>query len=433
MSEPRTYDPVIRPQLPEGSCLVVGLGVSGLSAARQLSALGRRVVAVDSGSPEGSDTLGDFGVEVHTGVDGVELLGSTDFVVKSPGVPREAPVVAAALAAGTPVLGELEVGWRLLENPFIAVTGTNGKTTTTELLAQIYRDASLPVETAGNIGRPVCDLPNNIDSEATVICEASSFQIEDAPTFAPECGILLNLAPDHIGRHGSFDAYREAKLGMFRRQGEGQFALSGPSVDFELPGGARKYRVPLPDLEKIGDQIALQGAHNKENALIATQAALLMGVDPTSVTRTLATFTGLAHRMELIAVRRGVTFVNDSKATNVAAAVAALSSWDGGVRLLLGGSEKGESYEALTPAISASCAKVYANGPNAAVFAAAAEAAGVETASFATLDEAFAAALEDASGGETVLLSPAAASFDQFSNYEERGEHFRSLVAGVAS
>lgn len=429
MDKPTTYQLVPRPAVPAGDCLVVGLALSGQAAARLLAAHGRRVVGVDRAAPEGSDTLGDFGVEVHVDCEGTEFVADADFLVKSPGVPRDAPVVAAALAAGKPVIGELELGWRMLLNPFVAVTGTNGKTTTTELLGQIYRDAGLAVAVAGNVGTPVCSLVENIDPSATVICEASSFQIEDAPEFTPECGILLNLAPDHLSRHGSFEAYCAAKLGMFAGQGPGQFAVRGPSVELELPGDGRSYRVPAPDLAEIGDAIAMQGAHNKENAVVATQAALLMGVDPQSISRTLATFTGLPHRMELIAVRGGVSFVNDSKATNVAATAAALSSYDGSVRLLLGGSDKGEDFAPLAAAVAGSCAAIYLSGDTAAQLEIALGGSGVPLRRFVTLDEAFAAAVGEAQPGETVLLSPAAASFDQFKSYGHRGDHFRQLVA----
>jgi UDP-N-acetylmuramoylalanine--D-glutamate ligase len=426
-----TFESVPRPPIPTGSYLVVGLGKSGQSAAKLLIALGHRVIAVDSGSPAGSDTLGDFGAEVHLNTDGVEFVDEIDNVVKSPGVPQEAPAIEAAKAEGKNVFGELELGWRLLPNPFIAITGTNGKTTTTELLGQIYRDAGLPVAVAGNVGTPVCELVENIDPEATVICEASSFQIEDAPEFAPECGILLNLAPDHLDRHHTFENYRDAKLAMFAGQGPGQFAVTGPSIDFEVPGEGRKYKVPAPNLDAVGDSIAVEGSHNKENAVIATQAAMLMGVDPLSIAGTLATFPGLPHRMELIGVWRGVKYVNDSKATNVAATLAALGSYSGSAHALIGGSPKGEDFSALRDAVDRSCAAVYLNGATAPELAVALEGAAVPVHSFATLDEAFAAASAAAQQGQTVLLSPAAASFDQFKNYEARGERFRELASAL--
>lgn len=433
MLEGTTYELVPRPAVPAGTYLVVGLAKSGQSAAKLLAARGHRVIAVDSRAPGGTDTLGDFGVEVHLNSDGVEFVDEIDVLVKSPGVPQEAPAVEAARAEGKQVFGELELGWRLLPNPFIAVTGTNGKTTTTELLGQIYRDAGLPVAVAGNVGTPVCDLVDNIDPAATIICEASSFQIEDAPEFTPECGVLLNIRPDHLDRHHTFETYRDAKLSLFAGQSAGQFAVVGPSVDSSIPGEGRKYKAPPVDLDAIGDSIAMPGPHNKENALVATQAAMLMGVDPLSVSRTIATFSGLPHRVELVTVKRGVSYVNDSKATNVAATLAALGGYDGSARLLIGGSDKGESYDELRPAVEASCAAVYLNGDTAGALATALDGASTPVTTFATLDEAFAAAAADAQQGETVLLSPAAASFDQFKNYEARGDHFRELATALES
>ncbi|MGK2878124.1 MAG: UDP-N-acetylmuramoyl-L-alanine--D-glutamate ligase [Solirubrobacterales bacterium] len=427
-----TYELVPRPAVPAGAYLVVGLGRSGQSAAKLLSALGHRVIAVDSGAPDASDTLGDFGVEVHLQTDGSEFVDEIANLVKSPGVPQEAPAVEAAKAEGKNVFGELELGWRLLPNPFIAITGTNGKTTTTELLGQIYRDAGLPVAVAGNVGTPVCDFVENIDERTTVICEASSFQIEDAPELAPECAVLLNLAPDHLDRHNTFGAYREAKLGLFAGQKQGQFAVTGPSIDFEIPGDARKYRVAAPNLDVVADSIAMEGSHNKENAVIATQAAMLMGVDPLSIAATLATFPGLPHRMELIAVKAGVKYVNDSKATNVAATLAALGSYEGSAHALIGGSPKGEDFADLRAAVDAACAAVYLNGATGPELAAALADAAAPVRSFASLETAFAAASEAAAPGQTVLLSPAAASFDQFKNYEARGERFRELVTALA-
>jgi UDP-N-acetylmuramoylalanine--D-glutamate ligase len=428
-----SFTRVERPGLPEGDALVVGLGVSGQSAAKLLCALGRRVIAVDNCSPPGSDTLGDFGAEVHLNTDGSEFVDQVELVVKSPGVPQEAPAIAAARAAGKPVIGELELGWRLLPNPFIAVTGTNGKTTTVELLRQIYADAGLPVALAGNVGTPVCDLVENVSHDATIVCEASSFQLEDSPEFTPECGVLLNIAPDHLDRHHTFNDYRDAKLTMFAGQQEGQFAVIGPSVEGEIPGAARKYRVPAADLAQIGDSIALQGPHNKENALIATQAAMLMGVDPLSISRTLASFAGLPHRMQLIGANNGVAFINDSKATNVAATRAALEGFASNAHLLLGGSPKGEDYSPLKSAIEQGCAAVYINGANAEELQTALKDLKTPISSYETLDQAFAAATAAAKPGETVLLSSAAASFDQFANYGDRGQRFCDLFAALAA
>src|SRR3954454_12195365 len=224
-------DHVTRPPLPQGPYLVVGLARSGQAAAEMLREHGE-VIGVDSGRPEVEQ---DF--EVHLGSDAVELLDRVATVVKSPGVPQEAPVISAALERGMPVYGELELAWRLLRNRFVAVTGTNGKTTTVELLGAIYRAAGLPVAVAGNVGTPLSSLVGHVEPDVTIVCEVSSFQLEDADTFAPECAVLLNLEEDHIARHGSFDAYRDAKLRIFANQGPDDVAVAPVGID--IPGRAR--------------------------------------------------------------------------------------------------------------------------------------------------------------------------------------------------
>lgn len=429
MSEPRYERVLPRPELPEGDYLVVGLARSGAAAARLLASRGARVLGADSGRPEGVDTLGDYGVDAHVEADGVALLEDPiRTVIKSPGVPNEAPAIVAARERGLTVIGELELAWRLLDNPFIAVTGTNGKTTTTELLGAIFEKAGMPVAVAGNIGTPPSELVDSIDPEAIVVCEASSYQIEDSEFFTPECGVLLNVQPDHLDRHGTLEAYRQAKLKMFARQNNGQFAISGPDVDFELPGDGMKFRVTTAGFANNG-KIALKGRHNIGNALTAAHAALLMGADPAAVDETLATFKGVEHRMELVATKNEIDFINDSKATNVAAALAALDSFDGDAVAILGGSLKGERFGDLRAAVERSCAAVFVNGAAAEQLAEDLAGAGPSVARHATLEDSFAAAVQVAKPGQTVLLTPACASFDQFKNYEERGAAFKRLVA----
>src|SRR5919201_1617623 len=228
-----------RPSLPPGPYLVVGLARSGTAAALALRARGEEVIGCDAGTPE-TERLSEAGVEVHLETSGTELAARARTLVKSPGVPQEAPVIAAARQRGTPVMGELEIAWRLIANEFIAVTGTNGKTTTTELIGHIHREAGLPVAVAGNIGTPLSSLVGRVDPAATVVCEASSLQLEDSVAFAPEAAVLLNIAPDHLDRHGSMDAYTRAKLQAFARQGNDDVAVAPTALGVEDLGGCAR-------------------------------------------------------------------------------------------------------------------------------------------------------------------------------------------------
>jgi UDP-N-acetylmuramoylalanine--D-glutamate ligase len=410
----------VRPPLPPGPYLVVGLARSGVAAARMLRDHGD-VLAVDSGRP---DVPAD--VEATLESDGLDLLERAACVVKSPGVPNEAPVVAAALARGVPVLGELELAWRLLPNRFVAVTGTNGKTTTVELLGAIWRAAGLPVAVAGNVGTPLAGLVGSLDAGATIVCEVSSFQAEDAPEFAPDIGVLLNLTPDHLDRHGSFEAYRAAKLSMFARQTPDQVAIAPAWI--ELPGAARRLdfgELPLPPAE-----VLLRGPHNFENATAAAAAARAAGVLDDAIAAALRTFAGVPHRLEEVATVDGVLYVNDSKATNVSSAARGIESFFSGVHAILGGSLKGGGFEGLREVVAERCRACYLIGEAADRLAADLAEAGVPLRDCGDLDTAFEAARAAAEPGEVVLLSPACASYDQFADYEERGERFRALVAG---
>ena len=405
----------MRPPLPDGPYLVVGLARSGVAAARMLAAH-REVVGTDAGTP---DVPGD--IDAHLGVDGVKLLERAAVVVKSPGVPNEAPVIVAARGRGLPVLGELDLAWRLLPNRFVAVTGTNGKTTTTELLGAIWREAGLPVALAGNVGTPLAALVGEVDEATTVVCEVSSFQAEDSEAFAPDTALLLNLTEDHLDRHGSFEAYREAKLRMFANQTPDQVAVVPPGV--EVPGQARRVEfgaLPLP-----ADEIRLRGAHNLENAKGASAAAIASGVPEDAVAAALRTFPGVPHRLEEVGSVNGVLYVNDSKATNVSSAVRGIEAFDGGVHVILGGSLKGGGFEGLREAVASRCVAAYLIGE-------AADQLEQDLVGTVPLHRSgdLSTAVRDARAqpGEVVLLSPACASFDQFRDYEERGERFRALV-----
>jgi UDP-N-acetylmuramoylalanine--D-glutamate ligase len=411
---------------------VVGLARSGQAAARLLAARGEVVRGCDSGSPAGAEGLSDAGVEVHLDGDGVGLLDEARCVVKSPGVPREAPVIEAARERGIDVVGELELAWRTLPNAFVGVTGTNGKTTVAELLGHLWREAVEPVSVAGNVGTPLSSLSGTVDPAATVICEASSFQLEDAVAFAPECALLLNVDEDHIDRHGDLRSYAEAKLRIFSHQVAEDVAIFDPEepglAGLEPGGEARRltpeWAADLVDSVRLG----LPGAHGRRNALAAATAAAAMGIGEDSIRRGLASFRGLEHRLELVVEIEGVRFVNDSKATNVAAAVAALESFEGGVHAIFGGSSKGESFARLTRPVAERCDACYLIGDTAATLEFELSGAGVPLRRCENLEDAVSRAAAAAGHGDVVLLSPACASFDAFADYVERGERFRALV-----
>ena len=443
-----------RPPLPGGPYLVAGLARSGVAAALALRARGEDVIGVDSGSADSpgladaARRLSSAGVETHLDASGDALAARARTLIKSPGVPSRAPVVAAARDRGLTVLGELELAWRLLPNPFVAVTGTNGKTTTTEWIGHIHRAAGAPVAVAGNVGTALSSLVGRLDAGATVVCEASSFQLEDTETFAPEVAVLLNLEPDHLDRHGTFDAYVAAKLRIFAHQGNDDVAIapSGLGID-DLGGCARRVCFgTAPDSEMAAragtlwwddqplvrdDELSLPGVHNRDNAMAAAAACLAAGLDAGAVADGLRTFSGVRHRLEPIAVHDGVAYVNDSKATNVASTLVALRSYPAGVHLIAGGVGKDQDFAPLAPEVAAHCAGVYLIGEAARRIGRALRGVPVPVMDVATLDLAISAARAAARPGDTVLLSPACASFDQYRDFEARGDAFRALVEAI--
>jgi UDP-N-acetylmuramoylalanine--D-glutamate ligase len=457
----------MRPPLPPGPFLIAGLARSGRAAALALRARGEEVTGVDSGRVDAA-AIGELeaaGAAVHESTDGVELLDGVRALVKSPGVPHEAAVVRAARERGVLVLGELELGWRLLPNEVIAITGSNGKTTTSELVGQIHREAGIPVAVAGNVGTALTTLAGTLDPAAVVVCEASSFQLEDTVAFAPDAAVLLNLAPDHLDRHGTFEAYRDAKLRIFAEQDEGAIAVVPAGL--EVPGRAKRVAFASPmaaagsggssaaggepaaaggepavaDVVIAGDQltwrgepviavgdIRLRGVHNLENAMAAAAVALARGVDPAAVRAALAGFAGVQHRLEEVGRVDGVLYVDDSKATNVASAVVGIRSFPGGVHAILGGRGKHEDYAPLAAALADRGRAAYLIGEEAGRIAAALAPAAVPVHRCGDMERAVAAARAAATAGEVVLLSPACASYDQYRSFGERGDHFKALV-----
>jgi UDP-N-acetylmuramoylalanine--D-glutamate ligase len=375
--------------------LVYGLARSGLSATERLRERGDAVVQVDK-------SLGNE--------DDLSLLDGAELLVKSPGVPGEAPLVVEARGRGIPVWSEVELGARLLEGArIVGVTGTNGKTTTVELLGAIFRAAGRDVAVAGNVGTPL----TSIRHADWVVCELSSFQLEDVHELTCDIAVLLNLEPDHLDRHGSFEAYRDVKLRIFERA---RVRIVPRELGLEGIGFSADDELPAEPL--------IRGRHNRENAAAATAAAREAGIADAAIAEALRTFAGVPHRLELVGERDGVRFVNDSKATNVAAARRALAAYaDEPVHLILGGSYKGEDFGPLAAAIGSNVRSVHLIGEEAPRLAEV-----IDGHLDGTLERAVAHALELAAAGDVVLLSPAAASYDQFDNFEARGDAFRNLV-----
>ena len=406
--------------------LVLGLARSGEAASLALARRGIGVLGVDRKSDLDAGRLREAGVELMLGADDPALLDGVDLLVKSPGVPNEARLVAAARERGVRVWSEVELGSRIVENPVLGVTGTNGKTTTSELLGAIFGAAGRPVAVAGNVGRPLTGLDGEVGEDTWIVCELSSFQLEDIEQFRPRIGVLLNLTPDHLDRHGSVEAYRAAKLRIFENQLSEDTAVVPRG--FPPPAG-RARRVEFDAGDELPAEPLIPGAHNRENAAAATAAARAAGIGDDAIGEALRTFPGVPHRLELVRELGGVRFVNDSKATNPEAAERALSAYPSGLRVILGGSLKGSSFAALARAASQrGVVRAYLIGEAASEIAEALGREGVDFVHAGELATAVQEAFADAERGDVVLLSPACASYDQFRDFEERGDRFRALV-----
>ena len=428
------------------TALVVGLGRSGQAAAALLARRGWHVIATDS-DPVTAPDLESLGVEIRSGA--ADPVSGIDLVVKSPGVPGEIAQVAAARAAGVEVVSEIELAARHLDNPIIAVTGTNGKTTTTELIAHLLVDAGRPAIACGNQGVPLAGLVDHVDPATWLVVECSSFQLEDVDRFHPRAAVVLNLTPDHLDRHGSMTAYRDAKARVFARMTAADLAIA--PEDWTLPDAVR-HRIIRDGVRRgaadvawsdnglwvdgVGrvttwDRIPLRGRHNRENVLAAAAiAAVAGGLTAEDLMRGLESFGGVPHRLEIVGEIDGVVYVNDSKATNADAACAALDAYPAGVHLIAGGKGKGASFAPLAEAARAADVRcVYLIGATADEIGAAMAAVGVPTRDCGRLETAVARASAAARSGDVVLLAPGCASFDQFTSFEERGDRFRALVA----
>jgi UDP-N-acetylmuramoylalanine--D-glutamate ligase len=443
--------------------LVVGLGRSGVAAARVLAPVAGRVVACDTKplgelGPE-ARSLAELGVDLRPGDQRPELLAGVDLVVRSPGVPWNAPLIAAAREAGIEIIGELELAYRLLvTDRVVAVTGSNGKSTTTALLGEIFRSAGEDVTVAGNIGVALTAVIADLRPPSTVVAEVSSFQMEDAAAFNPKVGVLLNLAPDHLNRHGSCDEYYRMKWRLFRNQTDADFAVLNADDENVAEAATDNVKAPVlwfglrptgrPGVWLDGNdvfcdvagrrgvlipagEVRLPGRHNLSNAMAAAAAALAMGVSPAAVRDALASFEGLPHRLEFAGEVAGVRYVNDSKATNVASALTALKTFDEPIVLIAGGKGKGEDFGPLAEAARGKVRAALIYGMAAEELARAFEGA-VPFQRATTIAEAVAQAAAAALPGDVVLLAPACTSWDQYESFEQRGDDFKRVVAGLS-
>jgi UDP-N-acetylmuramoylalanine--D-glutamate ligase len=439
--------------------LVVGLGKSGLAAALFLRRRGALVTVSDTRSAEALSkeipTLLEEGVMVEAGGHGLLTFRRQDLIVVSPGVPLDTPELVQVKSFGLPVIGELELAARFLKGRTIAVTGSNGKTTTTTLLGEILAAGGLPTLVGGNIGLPVVALIDQSTDESWSVIEVSSFQLETTDEFHPTIAVILNITPDHLDRHGSFENYCAAKERVFARQTAGDWLVlnadNAPCVAAASRAAAKVYwfsaEHPVPQgawledgfvvyrsaadapIEKIMplSGIPLKGAHNFENVLAAVVAARLTAVPAEAIRGAVENFKAVEHRLEYVATRNGVKFYNDSKATNVDATAKAVAAFPSGIHLILGGKDKGSPYTVLAPLLRERVRAVYTIGAAAAKIESQLRGV-VPIHSSKTLVAAVAAAASAAHSGDVVLLAPACSSYDQFENYEQRGHAFKQLV-----
>jgi len=439
--------------------LVVGLGKSGLAAALFLRHHGALVTVSDTRSAEALakdiPALLDEGIMVETGGHGLLTFRRQDLIVVSPGVPLDTPELVQVKGFGLPVIGELELAARFLKGKAIAITGSNGKTTTTALLGEILKASGQPTLVGGNIGVPVVALIDKSSEDSWSVLEVSSFQLESTVEFRPAIAVILNITPDHLDRHGSFENYAMAKERIFAAQTiadhlvlnadnartAGAAARSAADVSWFsmehpvaqgawLDQGYVVYRSAAgAEIEKVVplSGIPLKGAHNVENVLAAVCAARLAGVSAEVICKVIQSFHAVEHRLEYVVTRNGVEFYNDSKATNVDATAKALAAFSSGIHLILGGKDKGSDYTLLAPLLKERVRAVYTIGTAANKIESQLRGV-VSLHSCETLDKAVRAASAAAHSGDVVLLAPACSSFDQFESYEHRGRVFKELV-----
>ena len=437
--------------------LVVGLGKSGVASALFLAERGARVAVSDAKSPEQLreeiPVLLDHGITVETGQHAERTFRDQDLIVVSPGVPFDVPQLVHARERGITVIGEVELAARFLKGRIIAITGSNGKTTTTTLAGDIIVASGRKALVGGNIGTPAITFVDRATDDTWLVLEISSFQLETIETFHPHIAVVLNVTPDHLDRHHTFENYAAAKARIFENQTSEDYAVlnaddkacvaMGHSLKAATRWFSRQHEIEQGAFVR-GDQIVwrdpsgeraimplseirLKGAHNVENVLAGVCIGMLAGVEPRQIRAAVAGFKAVEHRLEYVATVRGVEYYNDSKATNVDATMKALESFPGRIHLILGGKDKGSDYSVLNELLKERVTRIYTIG--AAAQKIESQIRGTEVVSSGTLESAVRRASEGANAGDIVLLAPACASFDQFSSYEHRGRVFKDLVA----
>jgi UDP-N-acetylmuramoylalanine--D-glutamate ligase len=440
--------------------LVVGLGKSGVACALFLEARGARVTVSDAKSEDQLcneiPALLDRGVTVETGKHGERTFRDQDLIVVSPGVPGDVGPLQHARRLGIPVIGEIELTARFLQGNIVAITGSNGKTTTTTLTGEIIASGGRKTLVGGNIGTPAITFVEQSSPDTWVVLEISSIQLESIETFRPHISAILNVTPDHLDRHGSMENYIAAKTRIFENQGADDYAVLNADSEIcrrlaeglkpqvlwfsrqnavqrgaYVRGGTILHR----DREEVEimpvEEIALKGAHNVENVLAAVAIGMAAGVEPAAIRRAVKDFRAVEHRLEYVATLRGVQYYNDSKATNVDATIKALQSFPANIHLILGGKDKGSDYSELNALIAERVKRVYTIGAAAAKIESQIGAS-APVISALTLESAVGKAADLAVEGDIVLLAPACASFDQFPSYEHRGRAFKELVQSLA-
>ena len=447
-------------ELKDKRVLVVGLGKSGVASALFLKARGARVTVSDTKSGDELrneiPVLLDHGIAVETGGHGERTFREQDLIVVSPGVPVDAPLLERVRSLGGRVIGEIELAAQFLPGRIVAITGSNGKTTTTTLAGEILTVGGFPTLVGGNIGTPAISLTERAKPETVIVLEVSSFQLETIQTFRPKVAVVLNVTPDHLDRHKTFEIYADAKARIFENQKGDDFAVlnaddptcvamaadtraqvfcfsrqqevkQGAWVhegDILFRDGARQREIMLVS------EISLKGAHNLENVLAAVCASALMGCAPEKIRQAVHNFKAVEHRLEFVATIGGVDYYNDSKATNVDATIKALESFPANVHLILGGKDKGSDYSVLNDLLRERVKRVYTIGAAAAKIES--QIKNVEIEHSETLENAIRKAHAIAEPGDVVLLAPACASFDQFKNYEQRGHVFKEITQRLA-